>query len=146
MICQHCQKRQASIHISRSINGRRSELHLCNECAHALGADTLSLFRRGVSGLTRPAGEKSERLCPKCGSRLVDERGTGLLSCSGCGDYFENIYAPAVKRPKATAAAPPSPLAEKQAALKEAIEKEDFERAARLRDEIKGLRKNENNS
>jgi len=37
MLCQNCKKRQASIHVTRIINGRRVEQHLCSNCATELG-------------------------------------------------------------------------------------------------------------
>ena len=37
MLCQNCHKRQATIHITRVVNGRRVEMHLCAQCAKELG-------------------------------------------------------------------------------------------------------------
>ena len=33
MFCEHCHGRVANVHLVRIINGKKSELHLCNECA-----------------------------------------------------------------------------------------------------------------
>ena len=33
MFCEHCHGRAANVHLVRIINGKKSELHLCNECA-----------------------------------------------------------------------------------------------------------------
>ena len=37
MLCQNCKQRQASIHVTRIVNGRRVEQHLCSHCAADLG-------------------------------------------------------------------------------------------------------------
>jgi ATP-dependent Clp protease ATP-binding subunit ClpC len=37
LLCQNCKKRQASIHVTRILNGRRVEQHLCTQCASDLG-------------------------------------------------------------------------------------------------------------
>lgn len=37
MLCQNCKKRQATIHITRIVNGKRVEMHLCAQCAQELG-------------------------------------------------------------------------------------------------------------
>ena len=33
MFCEHCHGRVANVHLVRIINGKKNELHLCNECA-----------------------------------------------------------------------------------------------------------------
>jgi len=35
MICQECQQETATVHITKIINGRKTELHLCHRCAQA---------------------------------------------------------------------------------------------------------------
>ena len=37
MLCQNCKRRQATIHITRIINGKRVEQHICAQCAADLG-------------------------------------------------------------------------------------------------------------
>jgi ATP-dependent Clp protease ATP-binding subunit ClpC len=37
LLCQNCKKRQATVHVTRIINGRRIEQHLCSKCAADLG-------------------------------------------------------------------------------------------------------------
>lgn len=33
MLCQECRKRPATLHYTKIINGQKTELHLCQECA-----------------------------------------------------------------------------------------------------------------
>ena len=37
MMCQHCNEREATTHIKKNINGNKTEMHLCSECAAKLG-------------------------------------------------------------------------------------------------------------
>ncbi len=37
MRCEHCNEREATTHIKKIINGNKTELHLCSECAAELG-------------------------------------------------------------------------------------------------------------
>ncbi|MFH1709778.1 MAG: AAA family ATPase [bacterium] len=37
MLCQNCKQRQATVHVTRIVNGRRVEQHLCSHCAADLG-------------------------------------------------------------------------------------------------------------
>lgn len=36
MLCERCQERPASVHVTRIINGEKTELYLCQECAREL--------------------------------------------------------------------------------------------------------------
>ena len=38
MLCDQCKKREAVVHIAKIENGRRTELHLCAECARKQGS------------------------------------------------------------------------------------------------------------
>ena len=38
MLCDQCKKREAVVHITKIENGRRTELHLCAECARKQGS------------------------------------------------------------------------------------------------------------
>ncbi|GIW48848.1 MAG: hypothetical protein KatS3mg079_324 [Caloramator sp.] len=33
MLCQRCNQKDANVHITKVINGVKTELHLCDECA-----------------------------------------------------------------------------------------------------------------
>ena len=36
MICDHCHKNEATIHMTNIVNNQKTEQHLCNTCATAL--------------------------------------------------------------------------------------------------------------
>ncbi len=33
MLCENCQKREATYHVTQTINGHKTEKHLCGQCA-----------------------------------------------------------------------------------------------------------------
>lgn len=110
--------------------------------------------------------------CPKCGLTYADFKKVGRLGCADCYGAFKKYLGPLLKRihgsslhfgkspvhagttakaarKKADTAAPAAPpaapvdLTELRQRLQKAIEAEEFEEAARLRDQIKELEKNE---
>ena len=100
--------------------------------------------------------------CPQCGTTWEEFQRNGLLGCSECYNHFANVLPPllrrlhgqaehigkkpqqateAVKQETATPTEAPA-MTEKeklQKAMREAVETENFEEAARLRDQIKAL-------
>ena len=56
MLCQNCKKRQATIHITRIINGRKVEMHLCAQCAAELGLTGEDFGFPGFSGFPEIPG------------------------------------------------------------------------------------------
>lgn len=39
MLCDNCKKNEATVHMTRVVNGKKSERHLCNACAKQQGED-----------------------------------------------------------------------------------------------------------
>lgn len=160
MLCQHCKKNQATTHIKTMVNGEYNEYMLCPECAHELGYDTaFHDFTADFGGLlgsffsnALPAFSGAAR-CRSCGSTLNDIKNTGKVGCASCYDTFFDDLLPIIrkvhgntrhlgKQPGALEyTTEEEPAASKldtlKAELKKAIEDENFERAAQLRDEIK---------
>lgn len=167
MLCQNCSKREATTHIKRIVNGEAAETHLCPECAHALGYDemfdhfSLSIpdFFSGFFGDNPFAlsSSKAER-CEKCGSSFDDIIKTGMVGCADCYEKFFDKLLPSVQRihgkakhqgKRPTIVASPAQvkektkediIAEKEAEMQKAVESQNFEQAAIIRDEIKKLR------
>ncbi len=167
MLCQNCSKRQAVTHIKRIVNGEATETHLCSECAHSLGYDGLfdnfslnipdffsSFFGDSPFALS---SERTER-CEKCGSSFDDIIKTGMVGCANCYETFYDKLLPSIQRihgrskhagktpPISKEASRPKEkttseiISEKEEEMKKAIESQNFEQAAVLRDEIKALR------
>ena len=80
-----------------------------------------------------------QKRCPVCGSTLADITKNGRLGCGECYTVFGGMPLPKPKKhPEEKADAH-----ELEAKLKEAIEAENFEEAARIRDILRGKGKKE---
>jgi len=161
MLCTKCGKNPASVYIKNTINGVTTEQHLCTQCAaeeKLIGqtnldpfGDLFSLFEPSVQGNQAIGTDR----CPLCGATAHDIMKSGRAGCASCYDVFARILSPMIKRIHGTAShtgsVPASCSAgikkEKRletlrAELKTAIENENFEDAAKLRDEIRELESN----
>ncbi len=165
MVCQNCGKAQATTHIKRVVNGDTTEHHLCAQCAGDLGyTDMFSGFAPlslsdFFGDLLGDAGRKSIGTkvvrCPKCGNSFNDIVRDSQVGCAECYRIFFDKLAPSLERIHGRAVhsgkkidvireEKSEPTMEEQIAslkakLTEAVEKQEFELAAKLRDEIKEL-------
>ncbi len=165
MLCQNCGKYDATTHIKQIINGDMTESHLCSACAKSLGCDdmfksfslNLSDLFGGFFGDTLPALAQENTLrCKKCGSSFDDIAREGKLGCAECYRTFYDKMLPSLQRihgrvshsgkkgnapvaPPAPEEPPQSKVEKLRAELTEAVSCQNFELAAKLRDEIKEL-------
>lgn len=170
MLCQNCGKNEANTHIKQIINGDMAESHLCSECASHLGySDMFSGFGMDLSGFfggllsdmlpTHALG--SIKRCEKCGCSFEDIVREGKVGCAECYTTFYDKLQPSIQRihgkikhsgkvsRTVTEEKPVETTEEKIAKLKlqmdEAVQKQEFEQAAKIRDEIKALEGGSNN-
>jgi protein arginine kinase activator len=165
MLCDICGKKEATVHLTEIINDQMSKLHLCEDCAKDKGAEMeehfgLNDLLAGLAGLgasLSPAGGVSEKTveairCPKCGFTYQDVAKIGRFGCADCYDAFKKHISPLLKRihgsdrhlGKVPLSAGKTPrdtknIQELRMRLDKAIQAEEFEEAARLRDKIKDL-------
>ena len=172
MLCQNCGKNEATTHVKRIVNGDTTETHLCAQCAQHLGYGdifsgfglNLDDFFGGFLGDTvQKLASPAEQKCPKCGSTFSDIVKSGRLGCSDCYRTFYDRLLPSIQRIHgrikhngkqitAPVEAAEEPKEEKEenrletlkAQLSEAVEKQEFEQAAVIRDEIKKLEAEQN--
>lgn len=171
MMCQNCKAKAATTHIKTIVNGQLSEYYLCSDCAREKGygnifsdweSDFGHLIGGFLGGLT-PESAQAER-CEVCGASFADIAEQGKMGCAHCYDQFRSRLLPMIerihgaakhkgKRPGDAALRIPEKnqklavteigeLEAKKLKLKKAIEEQNFEEAAVLRDEIKELEKN----
>lgn len=167
MLCEHCHKREATMHYTQVINGQHTEAHLCAECAskdpllgrHAMGRMGPLMGSFFENALFRdwwrePEGRFGEISCPSCGTTLDMISHENMMGCPECYETFREKLKPFFRKTqegtKHVGKVPGSPeehtdesvspevkaLREKLASL---IEEENYEEAARIRDEIKQL-------
>lgn len=160
MLCDNCRERDSVITLTRSDAQGVSELHLCEKCAAERGIETqlsspkqpLTDFILSVQKqLPASAGEGTR--CSFCSGTLRDFRNTGRLGCAYCYAAFEPTLRDLLRRvhgnsrhqgkryqaPLPHVAEGATVLAELRDRLRRAVEQEQFEEAARLRDQIKVL-------
>ncbi|UOO37157.1 UvrB/UvrC motif-containing protein [Oscillospiraceae bacterium CM] len=152
MKCQNCGNEEVNFHYTSNINGNITEKHLCADCAEKLGLTQTSDIK--------PKGSLAELFTGVFGG-LPDEAPVRY------NVFFPTFVIPAMGlllRPKTETAVPgvaDEPAAENAPEIDEemkkrrelnilreqlhnAVEAEDFEKAAALRDTIKQLENSEN--
>lgn len=160
MLCQQCGLHPATTHIRTSINGVQQEQMLCSECAAKQGYHGLSsLFTGGLLGsllkndLSGTTAEGAIR-CTRCGISFEEIARSGKVGCADCYKQFREKLTPTVERlhgkadhlgkvPNHKPAEPQkSKLEELKEQLAKAIEAQEFEQAAVLRDAIREMEGN----
>jgi protein arginine kinase activator len=158
MKCQKCTK-AATLHITEVISDEQfEELHLCEECANKYLYEPQQkggLTKGGEMEVAQEADEGSalnQRECPQCGIKFVEFRNSGRLGCPHDYEEFrqellpllENIHGETKHCGKMPRRLPQnkqtqSELMQLRNRLKQAVTKEDYEEAAKLRDRIRQL-------
>lgn len=164
MLCEKCKKRDATSFITHNKNGIEQTYGLCSECASQFYFAGLSGFAVDFSNLLGLAfsqngnaqtvagqTEKAVR-CPECGITFKEIVNLGKVGCERCYVTFRNQLMPSIQqihgscehigkvsvnageRMKKT-----SRLRDLQQQLSVAVKEQNFESAAKLRDEIKSL-------
>ena len=155
--CQKCPK-AATLHITEVTNYEvDEELHLCEECAHKyLYGSQQGLSAKGALAAEEDEGEDREKLgqqtCALCGLKFVEFRNTGRLGCPHDYEAFrnellpllENIHGETRHKGKVPRRLPQSKqmqseLVQLRRQLNQAVTKEAYEEAARIRDRIRQL-------
>ncbi len=165
MQCEQCGQRPAAIHLTQIVDNSVTTVHLCEQCAADKGVQTdatlssklpISGFLAGMgqgAAAALPAGGEELR-CAFCRATLQDFRETGRLGCSHCYDTFEPQLRDLLRRIHGASQhvgevyLVPSSAVEGQAResvgrlreqLRRAVDAENFELAAELRDRIRGM-------
>lgn len=160
--CSRCSK-SATLHITEIREGVVDVLHLCEGCAHeylstnpepqqsAAVDEGLSSKIKAAAG-ERDLSELDQLTCPNCGITFREFRNQGRLGCPH--DYIafhdelmpllDNIHGETQHTGKLPKRAPydsrrQNRLIKLRSNLREAVDQENYENAARLRDEIQTL-------
>lgn len=158
MLCDRCKQNIATSVVTKTVNGKSTTYHLCGECAFQAGYSNLFgnfSLNHFMSNLEQQANRKL-KVCPKCGSSFDEILQLGKLGCSQCYTEFRKELLPSIekihgkayhvgKKPKRymQIQSEVNLMNELKQKLNEAIQKEEFETAAVLRDEIKKMQSSE---
>ncbi len=158
LACQRCQTAKATVHITDTLPEKR-ERHLCEACAEKEGVlikqhhpttnEILQQFIKHKTGL----GGTDEVACPRCGLTFREFQLKGQLGCAHDYEAFRSLLKPLIERAHEGAThhvgkVPPGAdetvrrktgLVRLRRELQEAVEKENYELAARVRDQIEDL-------
>jgi protein arginine kinase activator len=160
MQCEICQNKEATIHLTEITEGVRTEMHLCEQCAQEQGIGSKNyiplnellsnLLSVGPKGEEPPATGAAEAACPECGYTLSMFQEKALLGCPHDYEVFKQQLLPLIKKAhdgatrhcgKVPAKIPMDSKKQMEIArlkqqLDEAVKKEDYELAVRLRDKL----------
>lgn len=170
MLCQECNERPATVHLTKIINGEKTILHLCDKCAHEKGevfmmhggagfsinnllAGLLNMESAFHTAQNTPFYQQSEPHCENCSMTYQQFVKIGHFGCPHCYEAFKDHLKPLLRRlhsgslvhsgkiPKRMGGSIHirKSIEELKLVLKEAVSKEEFEKAAEIRDQIKYL-------
>lgn len=161
--CDNCGSDDAVVHLTQIVNDQMSTYHLCETCAAAKGLETsgvqtnfpLTDFLAQMGSGEEPEAPEGqdEVACDFCGLTFEGFKETGRLGCPHCWTTFESQLRNLVRRIHGATNhvgkvyLPPDPSVSERKKrieglrrkLDRAVETENFERAAELRDQIQDL-------
>ena len=159
MVCDTCGERDAVVHLTQVVDGAVTQVNLCGQCAADRGVETpaaappktplTSLLATVQQQMAGSAADQAR--CAFCQATYKDFRATGRLGCARCYSAFEPQLRDLLQRVHGATRhtgrqyGPPAPdllqrastVLELREQLRRAIELEQFEQAAKLRDQLK---------
>jgi protein arginine kinase activator len=159
MQCCVCKEKPATVHLTQIVGEKMQKLDLCEDCAKAKGINDPTSFAMadlmlglGASQELDPTVGAAQIKCPRCGFSQADFKKSGRLGCPECYQTFaeglSGLLKTMHKGTRHTGKAPEALRKSRetgdrlkllQKKLNKAVEAEDYELAAQLRDEIKVL-------
>ena len=163
MLCDICHKNSATVHLTEIINDKVVEMHICQICAQDKAQEineqlSISDFLGGLLDTGERKTKEQVLKCSSCGLSYTDFKKKGRLGCGRCYVTFKQFLMPLLKRIHSAVrhigkapsnierAAPAAVPRDEQLrkVLERAIKLEEYEEAAKIRDQIKELEKKEN--
>lgn len=157
MLCCVCKEKEATVHLTQIAGDKMQKVDLCEECAKQKGVNDPAgfsladlLLGLGASSEIDQSTAGNELKCAKCGFTQADFKKAGRLGCSECyttfADGLEGLLKTMHNGIRHVGKVPQAlqqnrDLSERlktlQKKLAKAVDDENFEQAALLRDEIK---------
>lgn len=165
MQCQQCGQKEAVVHLTQIVDNDVTTMHLCEPCAAEKGIESgaalpqgavghfLAAMGKGVGAGLPGMEDAPHATCATCGMTMQELRDLGRLGCADCYQAFEDPLRQLLRRlhgstthvgeryrpPGAEVEPPMAQAAELREQLRVAIETENFELAAELRDRLRGV-------
>jgi protein arginine kinase activator len=162
MLCSVCQKNEAKVHLTQIVDDKMQKIDLCEECSKAKGVTDPAGFSLADLMLGLGASQETETptptkpgelTCPGCGLSQSDFKKSGRFGCPQCYSTFAESLSAMLKTmhkglrhagkvPSALRVRrePTDALKQLNRRLEKAVESENFEEAALLRDQIRALK------
>lgn len=175
MLCQVCESKESTVHLTKIVNGKKTEIFLCDECAagredlefpdiefpvkgslegkmplHQFFSNLMGNAPLGGSGMVSRGAPALQ--CPACGLSYAQFGQIGCFGCDRCYEVFGDNLRPLLRRlhgnqkhvgkipaRAGTHIKTKREIERLRQEIKLKVQEEDFEEAARLRDEIRQL-------
>jgi len=160
MLCEHCKERDAVVNLTKIKDNTVTHQHLCERCAAEQGVETsvaqkptaLTDFLQAVNQQAA-AAPGDQAACHFCGATARDFRQSGRVGCARCYGAFERSLRELLRRlhnatrhtgrryvpPAAEVVEAAGQVDQLRDRLQRAIEAEQFELAAELRDRLRAV-------
>jgi protein arginine kinase activator len=158
MKCDNCNEREATVHYTEIEGAEKHEIHLCEECYRRKAVpvqkvvDFAEMLKTLLHGALKDQGAAAKAICPTCGISLAEFRASGRFGCPNDYHVFKEAIAPLLEKiqlgTRHVGSVPSRAGVELQREnelirlrreLERAVQREEYEEAARLRDRIREL-------
>jgi len=159
VICERCNSLDATVHVTKVIDGTKKEIHMCENCAkkqETIDFETPFTTNNFLANLIDSVQSSPLKVnyiktttCSKCGMNYGKFKQTGRLGCDECYQTFEEKLIPLIKRvhgyenhtgkiPKRASVAirMKREIMDLQKELDRVVSKQAFEKAVEIRDRI----------
>jgi protein arginine kinase activator len=157
MVCDVCNANAATVFLTQIVDGKMQKVNLCEACSKEKGVTDPTGFALADLLLGLGAAQEIEKSsavqrCPTCGFSQTDFKKTGRLGCPTCYETFaEGLDSLLKAMHKGTAHTGKIPARQMRGAhlenelktlrgrLEKAVAQENYEAAAKIRDQIQQL-------
>ncbi|MCL2604573.1 MAG: UvrB/UvrC motif-containing protein [Defluviitaleaceae bacterium] len=158
MLCEKCKKNAATVHMQQFIGGSKTEIHLCQQCSFKMEMPISfeNIFQGFLTSLQSMTANRPARVptnpCERCGMTYEQFKSAGKLGCEACYQVFakeiealfKNVQGSTRHEGKFPQRLGADLRARREAdqlrrQLKDAVDAENYEDAAKLRDQIRAL-------
>ena len=158
---ENCEN-EATVHLTEIREGKKHEMHLCEKCAGEKGLPgkahfSISDLLHGIASQAQQqqaqrSRKSKESACPACGATLSQFQSSGRFGCPECYTTFKEDVQGLVEKihdssqhigkvPRRISAdiSLQKDIRQLQLDLKKSVKREDYEKAAAIRDQIRQL-------
>lgn len=152
MLCEECGKLPAEVLMTTVVNGQAASRHLCRECVKKYKAGDLQGVLAAVLSAMALKQQSPDIACPRCGLTYAEFQKGGMLGCAECYQAFRQQLIPLITRVQGrtqhAGRRPPADPEEQEriqkmdelrTLMEAAVAMENFEEAARLRDQLRAM-------